>query len=179
MTVKQLTKRNQANFDYCVEKIDDSSVVILSEYEGLSVTQLQTLKHEIKKVNGVSKVLKNKIAQKAFDQASISLPESLFKNTSFFVFSDTDNIGSVTKVLKTFQKKNEALKIKGGLIEKEYIDAKYVQKLAGLPTKDVLIAKVLMLMKSPIQRLTATISTPITKLNLTLNAIEQKKSEEK
>ena len=86
MNVKQLTKRNQANFDYCVEKIDDSSVVIMSEYEGLSVTQLQSLKREIKKVNGVSKVLKNKIAQKAFDQASISLPESLFKTPRLIWF---------------------------------------------------------------------------------------------
>jgi len=178
MTTKKLTKRNQDNYDYCVAKIDCSSVVILSEYEGITVTQLQSLKKEIRKANGDSKVLKNKIAQKAFEHASISLPNTLFKNTSFFVFSDTDNVGSVTKVLKTFQKKNEVLKIKGGLIEKEYIDAKYIQKLAGLPTKDVLIAKVLMLMKSPVQRLTATLSTPITKLNLTLNAIKQKKSEE-
>eukprot|EP01047_Picozoa_sp_COSAG01_P000100 COSAG01_NODE_1_length_100484_cov_170.446142_100_plen_180_part_00 len=176
--VVKVTEKNKACFDFCSDKFLTKDVVILSEYLGLSVSQLQSLKNEIRNAQGESKVLKNKIAQKALEQAEISAPESLFKNTSFFVFADMDNIGSVTKVLKNFQKKHEVLKVKGGLLEKAYVDASYIKRLAGLPSKEVLISKVLMLLKSPVQRLTATLSTPINKLNLTLSAIKQQKSEE-
>ncbi|MEK9658152.1 MAG: 50S ribosomal protein L10 [bacterium] len=177
-TARVITKRNKDYYDYCEKQVLNNTFVILSEYEGLSVTEMQGLKRQLKAHNAESKVLKNKVAKIVFKNANIDVPEELFENTSFFVFSDMESLGNVAKVMKKFGKTNECLRIKGGLLEKKYIDSKYVNQLAGLPSTETSIAKLLMLLNSPIYRLTTTLSAPIRKLNLTLLAIKKSKEEE-
>lgn len=175
---KEISKAKKSFLQYCEDSLNNENLLVFCEYNGLSVTELQSLRSKVKASNGISKVVKNNVAKKAF-VALDDIPEHLFKNSTLLATSNTDNIGPVLKQISEFSKDHEGLKIKGGYLDKAYIDPTYIKTLASLPTKDVLIAKLLMLVKSPISRLALTLSTPINKLNLTLSAIRQNKEEEK
>ena len=175
---KAISQEKKSFLKYCQDSLNNENLLVFCEFNGLSVTDLQTLRAKVKASNGVSKVVKNNVAKKAFVDLS-EIPNHLFKNSTLIATSKTDNIGPVVKQISEFSKNHEDLKIKGGYLDKEYIDPAYIKTLATLPTKDELIAKLLMLVKSPISRLALTLSTPMNKLNLTLSAIRQNKEEEK
>ena len=174
---KEFSKSKVTFFEFCETSIQNEDLLVFCEYKGLTVPELQELRNKLKSDQATSKVIKNKVAKKAM--ASVDeRPDHLFQNSTLLTVAKTDQVGSVLKTIKEFGKKNECLKIKGGYLDKAYIDSRYLNQLAGLPTKDELIAKLLMLMKSPISRLAMALSSPINKLNLTLTAIKQSKTEE-
>jgi large subunit ribosomal protein L10 len=91
------------------------------------------------------------------------------------VFGYSDQLAP-TKVLSDFMKENEKLSVKGGLLDGKFIDPKMIAALAKLPSREVLLGKLLGTMKAPITNFVYDCKGILTKFVIALSAIKDKKS---
>lgn len=135
------------------EKILKAQSVVIFDYRGMTVEEVTNLRNEMRKANIEYVVLKNSIVERAAKDAGIdeSINEML-KGPSAFAFGYEDAVAPA-KVLKESIKKYKKCEIKGGLINGAVSDAKAMNALADLPPREVLLARLLGSMMSPISGL--------------------------
>lgn len=121
------------------DKFSNSAAAVLTEYRGLTVKDLQTLRRSLGE-DATYAVAKNTLAAIAAKEAGIEgLDESLTGPTAIaFVKGD---IAAAAKGLRDFAKANPFLAIKGGVLEGKFLDSQAVLKLADLESREVLLAK--------------------------------------
>lgn len=135
------------------EKIEKAKSVVLFDYRGLTVAEADGLRNEMRKAEVEYVVLKNGIVSRAMEAAGIdSAIQEQLKGPSAFAFGYEDAV-LPAKVLKDYVKKVKKCEIKGGVIEGKVEDAAFVNALADLPSREVLIARMLGSMLSPISGL--------------------------
>ncbi len=135
------------------EKIQKAKSVIIYDYRGLTVEEVTNLRNEMRKANIEYLVLKNGIVERAAKAAGIDdaiLP--MLKGPSAFAFGYEDAVAPA-KILKEFIKKTKKCAMKGGIVEGKVEDADMVNAIADLPSREVLIARLLGSMMSPISGL--------------------------
>lgn len=159
------------------QKVEESSLVVLSEYRGLSVSALTELRRNLREAGADAKVYKNTLTRIAFGDLKIAYPESLLTGPNLLVNTNGD-VAAVSKVLVQFRKDNEQLSIKGGVLDNQLLSLKGVEELSKLPSRDVLIAQVIGQIKAPLSGLVRSLSSPQSGLVAVLKQIENKKSEE-
>ena len=167
------TKKKEAVKDI-KEKFEKSSVVILTDYKGLTMSQLSGLRKKMKPFDAEYKVLKNTLIGLALKDKPFEGIGKLLTGPTAVVFGYRDQV-MPTKVISEFIKENEKLSIKGGILEGKLIDPKTISALAKLPSREVLIAKVLGGMKAPITNLVFDLKGMINKLVFALSAVRDKK----
>lgn len=141
------------------------SEYIFTEYRGLTVEQITSLRHQLREKGCSYKVVKNNFARIAFEEMkSADVSQYLVGPTAVALASEEPN--SVAKVLFDFSKEVPALVIKGALIGGEIYDAAKIEAFSKLPGKKVLISMLMSAMQ-------ATTS----KLARTLQAVADKKAE--
>ncbi len=135
------------------EKLQKAQSVVVFDYRGLTVAQVTELRAEMRKQGVEYLVLKNAIVERA--AAADGVDEqflSYLKGPSAFAFSYEDAVAPA-KILKESVKKYKKCEIKGGLINGVVSDATAMNTLADLPSREVLIARLLGSMMSPISGL--------------------------
>tara|TARA_B100000700_G_scaffold241730_1_gene269148 strand:- start:35 stop:550 length:516 start_codon:yes stop_codon:yes gene_type:complete len=152
----------------------DSEAIIISNYSGLSVSDITDLRKRVFKEGFFVKVLRNRMTKRAFDANKFECPEELLTGQNI-IFKSDDNIVGLTKLLVSYQKDYESFEIKGGLLDGKYIDSKQIGTLAKLPSKEELIAKTIGLIKGPLTGLVATLSSPVNSFINVLNNIKNNK----
>lgn len=136
------------------EKIEKAVSVVLFDYRGLTVAEATELRAQMRKANVEYVVLKNHIVKRACEAANVdSKIEEMLHGPSAFAFGYEDAV-TPAKILKTFADKAKKCELKGGIVEGELVDAKTIKAIADLPSREVLIARLLGSMMSPIQGLT-------------------------
>ena len=156
------------------EKFDKSKVIILTDYKGLTVSQISKLRNKLRPLEAEYRVFKNTLITHAIkDKACDGLKELLSGSTAI-LFGYKDQV-QPTKVLSDFIKENEKPSIKGGLLEGKFIDTKVIASLAKLPSREVLLAKAFGGMKAPITNLVFDLKGIINKFVYALSAIKDKK----
>ncbi len=135
------------------EKIQKAKSVILYDYRGLTVGEATNLRNEMRKAGVEYVVLKNGIVERAAEAAGIdeSIKEML-KGPSAFAFGYDDAVAPA-KILKEFIKKTKKCAIKGGIVEGKVESEDVINAIADLPSREVLIARLLGSMMSPISGL--------------------------
>ncbi|MCA2959788.1 MAG: 50S ribosomal protein L10 [Silvanigrellales bacterium] len=128
--------------DDIVSKFDASSAVFLAQYSGLTVEDLTALRRELRVVNAEFHVVKNTIAKKAIEGRDEAVLAPSFKNQLGIIFAKGD-VAAAAKIVTETAKKNDKLKVVSGYMEKSLIDVKGVQALASLPSREVLLAKII------------------------------------
>lgn len=135
------------------EKINRAKSVILFDYRGLTVEEATNLRVEMRKAGIEYVVIKNGLVSRAAEASGIdSSVQELLKGPNAFAFSYEDAVAPA-KVLKDYIKKVKKCEIKGGIIEGKVEDAVAVNAIADLPSREVLIARMLGSMLSPISGL--------------------------
>lgn len=135
------------------EKIQKAKSVVLFDYRGLTVAEAGDLRNEMRKAGVEYVVLKNGIVSRAAEAAGIDgAIQEMLKGPSAFAFG-YDDVVAPAKVLKDFIKKVKKCEIKGGIIEGAVENAAAVNAIADLPPREVLIARLLGSMMSPISGL--------------------------
>ena len=130
------------------ERISNAQAVFLAEYAGLSVSQQQTLRRELKANGAEFKVVKMTLARLAASELEIdTLDEHLLGPTGLAI-ADGDAVAAA-KVLKDFGKVNDVFKVKAGLLGLEYLSPERVSELADIEPREVLLAKVAGLFAAP------------------------------
>ena len=150
---------NKAQLAEIKDRLGEAGAVWCVDYRGLSVKAIQQLRRDIRGADGVMYVYKNTLMHLALTELDMPSMDEILSGPSAFVFTGEDPVASA-KAIKNFAKDNEALTIKGGIMDGEFQNAEAVQAIADLPSREELIAKLL-----------GTISNPMQKVVGALNAI--------
>ncbi len=127
--------------------IKESPGIVLADYRGLNVAEVTELRAKMRGANIVYQVSKNTMIKRAADNLDISgLDEFLAGPTAIVFGQDPVNLA---KLLTEFAEKHKALKVKAGLLDQAVISKDQVQALAKIPPREVLLAKMLGAMQSP------------------------------
>ncbi len=166
--------KNQEELKQLADKVDRSQAMYFVDYQGLTHQQLEEARRELGDNDAEIAVAKNTLINIALkDKKNIDVRDQLQgPNATLFAFSDGT---SVARILRDFNKKYELPKVKFGIFEGKVIDADGVMKIASLPTKEVLLSKLLGGMNAPISGFVYVLNANITKLAQVLKAIEEKK----
>ena len=124
-------------------QLQDALAVVVVDYKGSTVAQMQDLRGELRKENGQIRVVKNTLFRKSIADTEIAGLDAATGGQIAVVWSDTDP-AYPAKVLTKFAKANDSLVVKGGILGGEYLDADGVLQLSKLPSRDEMRAKLLM-----------------------------------
>ena len=158
-------------------KFDAAKMAIVTEYRGLTVGQMAELRREIYGAEGEYKVIKNTMVRLALKDGGYASLGSLLNGPNGWVFAYQDPI-TLSKVLVKFSEQYEMLKIKGGVLEGEFLEPEKVKSLATMPSRPELQAKLLALMQAPATQLVRLIQEPGARVARLLETIRKGKSEE-
>ncbi len=133
-----------------------SQTLALAEYRGLTVEHLNKLRREARERGVYLHVLKNTLARRAVAGTPFEAAAETMAGPLIYGFSE--DAVAAAKVIADFAKGNDKLVVKGGAYAGKALDAAGVKALAAIPSREVLIAQVAGLLKSPIQRLAGVIA---------------------
>jgi large subunit ribosomal protein L10 len=128
-----------------------SQTLALAEYRGLTVEHLNKLRREARDKGVYLHVLKNTLARRAVAGTPFEAAAQAMSGPLIYGFSE--DAVAAAKVIADFAKGNDKLVVKGGAYAGKALDAAGVKALAAIPSREVLIAQVAGLLRSPIQRL--------------------------
>ena len=141
------------------EWLSNSQALILMEYKGASVKDMEEARAKVRESGGEFHVVKNRLAKLALKENDYEVPEGYLENTTAIGFA-FDDVASTAKALSEAAKNVEAFEFKGGFIGTEVLDAAKVNTLAQLPPLPVLQAQLLGVLQAPAGKLVRTIAEP-------------------
>ncbi len=128
--------------------IKDAQSVVLVDYRGLTVEEDTELRKQLRAAGVVYKVYKNTMMNFAFKGTDFEGLAPYLNGPSAMAYSTTDATAPA-RVIAEFAKKAKALEIKAGVVEGNVYDAKGMEAIANIPSRDVLISRLLGSMQSP------------------------------
>ena len=131
------------------EGIKDAKSVVLVDYRGLTVEQDTELRKQLRAAGVSYKVYKNTMMNFAFKGTDFEQLAPYLNGPSAMAYS-TEDATAPARVLAEFAKKADKLEIKAGVVEGTAYDAKGMQAIASIPSREVLISRLLGSMQSPI-----------------------------
>jgi large subunit ribosomal protein L10 len=132
-------------------QVGKSQTLALAEYRGLTVAHLDTLRRQARDKGVYLHVLKNSLARRAVAGTAFEVARDRMVGPLIYGFSE--DAVAAAKVLWDFAKGNDKLVITGGAYAGKPLDADGIKSLAVIPSREVLIAQIAGLLKSPIQRM--------------------------
>ena len=141
------------------EKFKKAKMAVVTEYRGLSVGQMTDLRRGIRVVSGEYRIAKNKLVRLAVQDTVYQELANLLQGPNGWAFSYEDPV-DLSKVLVKFAEQNDALKIKGAVVDGTWIEPATVKELASMPSMPEMQAQVLSLMQAPAIKLLRTIQEP-------------------
>ena len=156
------------------ELLTNSKCTILVDYCGLTVAQDTKLRRAMRQAGVKYSVVKNTFIRIAAQEAGIEGLEShLEKNTA--IASSPEDPVVVEKIITDFAKENKVMTIKAGILDGKVISAEDIKALASLPSREVLLAKMLGSMMSPISGLANVLQGTIRNFVYVLDAVRKEK----
>ena len=146
---------------------------VASEYRGLTVQQLSSLRSNARELGVYVRVVKNNLVKIAIKDTSLECMDSSLKGPLIFAFSK-DELGAAAKLVNDFKKDNDLLKPVAMAVNGELIDVEKLSQIAALPNRDQAISMLMAVMKLPIEKFVRTLSAPNVKLVQTLSAYKMK-----
>ena len=153
---KQVLEAKQSVVKEIVEKANNSTTIIVAEYRGLTVAQLQELRRALRKEDSELCVYKNSLVERASDELGYKELNSVLCGPNAIIFSKEVSNGAkvVAKYARRFR---DTLVIKGGVVEGQFADADKIKEVAKLPGKEGLISMFLSCLQAPVRQFAATV----------------------
>ena len=147
-----LTKEQKKNYiSEITTQFESSKAVMVTHYQGLTMTQLDDLRAKMREHGIVFKITKNRITKLALEKTKCKDLTNLFTGPTAVAFGD--NAIMSARILSKFAKDNENLKLIGGLMDNEVLDLAGVQNVASLPTLDEARANIVGILNAPASKL--------------------------
>lgn len=156
------------------EKISRAKALVVTDYRGLKHKQLEELHKLLKKSEGEYLVAKNRLLLRALAGKGEGIKDALHDTTAV-LFAYADEVAPLKEVVKFF-KAAGAGKLKAGLLGAQVLTDAEVTRLSTLPTREILLAKLVGQLNAPIQGLHYALSWNINKLVWALSQIQSSKS---
>lgn len=153
----------------------NSKLTVVSDYQGTTVSELTDLRREIQKAGGDFMVAKNTLVKLAVSgQDFASNLEPFLTGPTAVVYTDGDPV-PVAKALTEYVKKVKKTSIKGGVLEGKKVMENDIKNIAALPSREVLISKMLGSLNAPAQNVVYALSGVSRNLVYALEAIRKQK----
>ena len=157
------------------EKLKDAKAMFLADFRGMDVEKANNLRTELRKVTVEYKVVKNTLLELASRETDKAVLSSHYAGPTAVVLSYEDPVAAA-KVLSRFAKEYQnVFKLKAGILSGKAITALEIQALAELPSREVLIAKLLGTLNAPVANFVGTLAAVPGSLVRALDAIRSKK----
>ncbi len=159
------------------EMTEQAKAIVLTGFTGLSVEAETQLRRDVRAVAGKYRVVRNTLAKLVMaDEKWDDIKSELSGNTAI-AFSDEDVVG-LMKALVDFSKANKGLTIKCGMLDGKVLSADEVKVLATLPSREVLLARLLGALQSPLTGFMNVLTGSVRNLAQVLKAVADKNPEE-
>jgi len=156
------------------EKLLRAHMAILTDFTGMGVEEIREVKGKLRGVQGEFQVVKNTVAFRAAAGTALEGMQMHFKGPTAIVFGYHD-AAAPAKALKEITDKQKKLKIKAGMVEGKVVDLDSFRKIAGLPSKQVLIGELLGRLNGPIAGFAGCLHGVLSKFARTLQAVEDQR----
>jgi large subunit ribosomal protein L10 len=157
------------------DRFNESAAVIMADYRGLTVKQMQQLRVKVREVGGEIKIYKNSLTEIAVRELALPSMDEFLAGPTAFVFIEGDAVAPA-KALTTFAKENQALELKGGFVQNQVVDSEGVKAIASLPSREELLAKLLGTMLNPLTGTVRVLSGPARAFVTVVDAIAKEKA---
>lgn len=138
--------------DEIAARIEKADVVLLTDYRGITVSDVTILRKELLEVGAEYTVTKNNIIKRALNQLGITELDEKLVGPTALITCEGDYLQTAKKIYK-FSKDNDFYKIKGGMIEKEVKSTEEITIIAQLPSKEELLGQLAGVLLANIQKL--------------------------
>ena len=144
-------QRKEVQVEEIREKFQKASSAVVVDYRGLNVAEVTELRKQFRAQNVEYKVYKNRLVKLAIEGTEFQSlePELTGPNAIAFGFEDSE---APAKIAKDFAKKSQNLELKAGVIDGTFYDVDGIQLIADIPSREVLLAKFLGSIQSPISK---------------------------
>ncbi|MCE5172617.1 50S ribosomal protein L10 [Paenibacillus profundus] len=150
MANAKIIEAKQQEVQVIAEKLRGSATTVVADYRGLNVSQVTELRKQLREAGIEFQVLKNTLVRRATAAAELSELDEVLSGPTAIAFSREDAVAPA-KILNDFAKKNEALEIKGGVVEGRVVDVAQIKALAELPSREGLLSMLLSVLQAPMR----------------------------
>lgn len=148
--------------------------LVLADYSGLPVNQMTKLRAQARKANVYMRVVPNTLSRRAFEHTDFACLSDRLVGPLFIALS-LDAPSDAARLLRDFSKTADNLKIKALAVSGKAYGVEHLDFVANLPTRDEAIAKLMAVMKAPIEKFVRTLAAPTSKLVRTIVAVKDAK----
>ncbi|MBP1694088.1 MAG: large subunit ribosomal protein [Chloroflexi bacterium] len=158
---------------FYTEQLHRSQALIVTEYSGLNMKQMDELRGKVREAGGEFHIVKNTLGQVAFDSAGLPQPDKLMKGSTAIAFAFQD-APAMAKIISDYARTSDFVKVKGGYLGKNLMSAEDVKALAELPPLPVMRAQLLGILSAPASKLVRTLAEPARQVAAVLKAYAEK-----
>jgi large subunit ribosomal protein L10 len=159
-----------------VGQIGMASNAFLIDFKGITVPQVTELRKQIRETNSGYVVVKNTLALIALKDSPIVAMREQFTGPTAIAFNATDAV-VLAKALTRFAKDVPAVRFKGAMLDGQIVPTEQIQAIANLPSREVVISKLLYVLQSPMRGLVTVLQANIRNLTVVLDQIGKQKGE--
>ena len=139
MASEKILNQKKEEVSKLAEKMKEAKIVLLTDYRGINVENVTSLRAELRNTNSEYKVIKNNIIRRALEECGISGLEDQLVGPTAVIMNNEDYLDAA-KAIYNFTKDNDYYKIKGAVIEGKVMTAEEVITLAKLPSREALLS---------------------------------------
>ncbi len=162
-------ERKQELVESYVESLNSSQAVMLTNYRGVTVQQIQNLRRNLREQGVSVQVVKNTLLKLALQETGMPIPEMLLEGPTAIVYLGED-VAAGSKAFLDATKDLEAFAVKGAILEGQILDADAARKLRELPTRATVLAQLLGVIQAPASELLRVLEAPAGELYRTIHA---------
>lgn len=155
--------------------LDAKNYIFFARYQGLPATEFVELRRKLEKVVNKTVVVKNSLSRLAFKQLGVKDINGLIKGSVLLAVGEKDP-QLISRVLVDFAKGRENFQLDGAFLEGQVVAAQYIQSLANLPSREVLLATVINRMNGPVAGFVSVLGQLTRSLVIALDQVQKKKS---
>ena len=171
------TKKKAEEIVELTQQLQTSPLGVITDYRGLSVSELMALRRQLRQAGGRYVVAKNTLLGIAAEQAGIQGLEPLLTGPTAVAFSD-QHMAEVAKALTDYAKSAKTFAIKGGYLHGRPITAEQIEQIAKLPSREQLLAQVVGQMQAPIAGFVGVLGATLASVVRVLDARRQQLAEQ-
>jgi len=155
---------------------ESAQSIVMADYTGLTVHQMTDFRAQCRAKNIECRVVKNRLAKIAADNAELAvLKDHLVGPTALIIGPDSQT--EPAKLVIDFAKDNEAMKVKGGFVDGEFLEPERVKALSKVPSRDELIAQMMGSINSPLTGIAGTMNGVLSAVARAIDAVAQQKAD--
>jgi large subunit ribosomal protein L10 len=156
--------------------LKETPPIFVLGYRGLTVNQVSALRKKVRAAHSRYKVVKNRLALRVLRESTFKDLAPHFTGPTAIAYAASDP-APLARALEEFTRDHQGLTLKAGLVEGRLVDAQGIRAIALLPSRDVLIARLLGALNAPMVRLVTALRSPARGVVTALDRIARKKEE--